>query len=195
MIKNVATIALTALVCLAGFIVYLRFAHPQPLVRVDSTVLLERVDKVFKLVTVEGNFSELYTYENHIFADVWPFRKKAIVQVKAKVAIGYDFENVQFDVDEEKRTLTIKGDLLPEILSIDHDIKDYDFENGLFNMISDRDITTMGDEVKTFIKEKAAESDLYDRAEDQKSELLDMLKWMLEASGWTLITDDSKLLN
>lgn len=195
MIKNVATISLTALVCLAGFIVYLRFAHPQPQVRVDSTVLLERVDKVFKLVTVEGNFSELYTYENHIFADVWPFRKKAIVQVKAKVAIGYDFENVQFDVDEEKRTLTIKGDLLPEILSIDHDIKDYDFENGLFNMISDRDITAMGDEVKTFIKEKAAESDLYDRAEDQKGELLDMLKWMLEASGWTLITDDSKLLN
>ena len=104
---------------------------------ISSTILLLRVEKVFKLVTVEGNFNEIYNYENHIFADIWPFRKKALVQVNAKVSVGYDFESVKFIVDEENKTLTLDGDLYADILSIDHNVKNYDFESGLFNPISD----------------------------------------------------------
>ncbi len=162
---------------------------------VSSDVILQRAEKVFQLVTVEGNFAEIYNYENHVFADLWPFRKKALVQVNAQVLVGYDFESVTFDIDEDNKVITLQGDLSPEILSIEHDVKSYDFENGLFNMITDRDITQMGFEAKDFIREKAENSDLYDKAEEQKTELLDMLTWMLKASGWELRMGSSPLLD
>ena len=44
----------------------------------------------------------------------------------------------------------------------------------------------MSARAKDFIEEKALESDLFDQAEEQRKELLDLLAFSLEASGWTL---------
>ena len=195
LVKNILLILITILACFGVYSIYHKVTSIKDVDKVDSTILLERVEKVFKLVTVEGNFNEIYNYENHIFADIWPFRKKALVQVNAKASVGYDFEGINFIIDEDAKTLKIDGELIPEILSIDHNVKSYDFENGLFNMISDDDITKMGVEAKEFIRVKAEESDLYDQAEDQKAELLEMMDWILKASGWELVTEEPVLLN
>ena len=195
LVKNILLVLITVLAYFGIYSIYHKMTTIKDVEEISSTILLERVEKVFKLVTVEGNFNEIYNYENHIFADIWPFRKKALVQVNAKASVGYDFEGVNFIIDEEQKTLKIDGELLPEILSIDHNVKSYDFENGLFNMISDQDITKMDIEAKEFIRVKAEESDLYDQADDQKEELLEMMEWILKASGWELITEESVLLN
>ena len=195
LLKNALLIILTVLACFGVFSIYQKWTQIKSVDQIDSAVLLERVERVFKLVTIEGNFSEIYNYENHIFADLWPFRKKALVQVNAKVSVGYNFENINFIIDEENKILKIDGPLNPEILSIDHDVKGYDFDNGLFNMISDEDITRMGTEAKDFIKIKAEESDLFSQSEEQKKELIDMLKWILKASDWELQLNEPKLLN
>lgn len=181
--------------CYGIFSFYQSWTFNKNVEKISSEVLLERVEKVFKLVTIEGNFSEIYNYENHIFADIWPFRKKALVQVTAKVAVGYDFEDITFEVDEESKTIKMIGNLEPKVLSIEHDVKSYDFENGLFNVITDRDITQMGFQAKEFIREKAEGSDLLSQAEEQKAELMDMLNWMLKASGWEFINNPAPLLN
>ena len=47
----------------------------------QSQVLLEKVKNVYKLVTVEGHFSEVYTYEDYWAYDFSPFRKKALIRV------------------------------------------------------------------------------------------------------------------
>jgi hypothetical protein len=195
LVKNILLVFITALACFGIYSIYHKITTIKDVEEVNSTILLERVEKVFKLVTVEGNFNEIYSYENHIFADIWPFRKKALVQVNAKVSVGYDFESVKFIIDEDNKTLTLDGDLYADILSIDHDVKSYDFESGLFNPISNRDIAKMGAEAKEFIREKAEGSDLYDQAEAQKAELLEMLDWILKAAGWELVTEESVLLN
>jgi len=195
LIKNILLILITVLACFGIYSIYHKMTTIKDVEEISSTILLERVEKVFKLVTVEGNFNEIYNYENHVFADIWPFRKKALVQVNAKVSVGYDFESVKFIVDEDNKTLTLDGDLYADILSIDHNVKSYDFESGLFNPISDRDITKMGAEAKEFIKEKAEGSDLYSQAEEQKAELLEMLDWIFQASGWELVTEETVLLN
>lgn len=194
-IKNILLILFTALACYGIFSIYQSWQRIKSVDTITSDVLLERVEKVFKLVTVEGNFNEIYNYENHVFADLWPFRKRAIAQVNARVAVGYDFESVDFVIDEEAKTITIKGDLIPEILSLEHDVKSYDFDNGLFNMINDQDIERMGFEAKEFIRIKAQESDLFLQSEEQKAELLEMLSWVLKAAGWTLEMDSTPLLH
>jgi len=61
--------------------------------QVSSTVLLERIRPVLKLVTVEGDFSELYTYRNAEAPMDWmksfsPFQKKAILRVKGRCQRG-----------------------------------------------------------------------------------------------------------
>ena len=195
LVKNILLVLITVLACFGIYSIYHKMTTIKDVEEISSTILLERVEKVFKLVTVEGNFNEIYNYENHIFADIWPFRKKALVQVNAKVSVGYDFESVKFIVDEDNKTLTLDGDLYADILSIDHNVKNYDFDSGLFNPISDRDITKMGAEAKDFIREKAEGSDLFSQAEEQKAELLEMLDWILQAAGWELITEESVLLN
>ena len=57
--------------------------------RAEATVLLEKVRQVMQLVTVEGQFSEIYNEEN--FRDVtlylplpstWRFSKSALLQVE-----------------------------------------------------------------------------------------------------------------
>lgn len=194
-LKYFALIILTALACYGILSIYHSFFQIKRVDKVSSDIILQRVEKVFKLVTVEGNFSEIYNYENHIFADMWPFRKKALVQVSARVSVGYNFENVTLDINESARTITLRGSLTPEILSIDHDMKSYDFENGLFNMINDRDIRDMGFEAKEFIREKAQNSDLLMQAEAQKDELIEMLRWVLKAADWELVMDSDILLN
>lgn len=195
LLKNALLIILTALACFGIFSIYQKLTQIKRVDQVTSVVLLERVERVFQLVTVEGNFSEIYNYENHIFADLWPFRKKALVQVNAKVSVGYNFESINFITDEDNKILKLDGPLDPEILSIDHDVKGYEFNNGLFNMISDDDITQMGAEAKAFIKIKAEESDLFSQSEEQKKELIDMLKWILKASDWELQLNEPNLLN
>lgn len=55
-----------------------------------------------KLVSIEGNFSELMNYSDFETIDFPGFRKKAIVKVDAKVLYGFDLERLKFDVDEDK---------------------------------------------------------------------------------------------
>lgn len=195
LVKNILLVLLTALACYGIFSFYQSWTNTKYVEKVSADVLLERVEKVFKLVTIEGNFSEIYNFENHIFADLWPFRKKALVQVSANVAVGYDFEDITFEIDEDNKVIKIIGALEPKVLSIEHDVKSYDFENGLFNVITDRDITKMGFEAKEFIREKALQSDLLSQADDQKSELIEMLTWILKASGWDLQYEEPPFLN
>lgn len=166
-----------------------------PRTEVSATVLLERIEKVVKLTAVEGSFSEIYNYKNHIMADIWPLRKKALVRIQANVAVGYNFEDLQIDIDDASKTITISSFPQPQILSIDHNLDYYNFENGLFNMISNKDITAMGEEAKEFISTKATESDLFEKAEEQKGELFEMLQLAMSASGWKLILPESILMD
>ena len=161
---------------------------------ISRDLLLKEIEKVYKLVTIEGSFSEIYNYQHHYFADIWPFRKKALVRINAKVLVGYDLENMIISINEETKTIEIRFDQPPQILSVDHDIDYYNFENGLFNMITNQDLTEISARAKEFIREKAEESELIDQAEQQKQDFLDLLKLTVESAGWSL-KEENGLLN
>ena len=56
----------------------------------QSTVLLEKIRSVCKLISVEGDFAEVYKYENtrERFMSLLSSKKKALIVIKAKAQIG-----------------------------------------------------------------------------------------------------------
>jgi hypothetical protein len=151
----------------------------------ESTILLEKIQSVAKMVTIEGYYSELYRYEDFWGYDWWIFRKKAIMRVKAKVSVGYDLNNLKFDLDKESWTLNIRQvPSEPEIISIDHQIDYYDISQGSFNSFSEKDYNRIQKNAKEMIAKKAATGELMIKAKSKGLEILDLIKFMAEGAGW-----------
>ncbi len=161
---------------------------------VEAHVIRDRVEKVMKMVTLEANYSEIYDYKSYAFADIWPLRKKALIKVQAKVLAGYDLESFQMTIDSLHKQVHIINPSAPQIISIETDLDYYSFENGWFNMISNRDITEMGRRAKEQIRTHAESGDLLIKAAEQKKELIEILELSLKAVGWTLIIESKPSL-
>ena len=152
----------------------------------QSQVLLEKIEKVTKLIAVEGHFTEVYDYKDYWGYDFSPFRKKALIRVKAKVSVGYDLGNLKINADNVSKTITISALPDPKILSIDHELDYYDITEGTFNSFTAQDLTRLNQKAKAYIREKAEESDLLISAVKEGNQALDMIKFMVEGMGWTL---------
>jgi len=129
--------------------------------KVEATVLVERIEKVFKVVMAEGYFTEIYNYQND--KSIWNLindKKKALVIAKAKVLVGYDFGKMRFHVSESDRRIVIDFFPEPEVLSMDTDYKFYDIEQGWLNRFQSDDYTSILNEAKQTMNEKALQSDL-----------------------------------
>lgn len=153
---------------------------------VDGTVLLEKVQQVAKMITVEGYFSELYDHKDYYSYDISIFRKKAILKVKGKVSIGYDLKKMEFDINPIKRELVIRYFPDPEVLSIDTDVSYFDLQEGMFNTFNEDDLTKLNFKAKDLIRQKANSSDLMLQAEDQANDIRDLIIFIAEESGWTV---------
>lgn len=160
--------------------------------QVTSTVLLERIRPVLKLVTVEGDFNEMYTYRDAQASFDWlknfsPFQKKAMLRVQARVSVGYDLEGMDLQVDEAARTIRLSGMVAPKVLSMEHDIDYYDMEAGTFNPFTAQDHTRMEAQAKNMVRAKIPESGLFREAANRKQEMIKVLRALVEGSGWTFV--------
>lgn len=157
----------------------------------ERTVLLEKIKTVAKLVTVEGYFSELYNYKDYVGYDWWIFRKKAILRVQARVSVGYDLSDLEIDIAPEARTLTVRNiPSEPQIISVDHDIDYYDLTEGTFNYFDEKDYTQLNKDARQFIEAKAQDSALMDKAREQGLQILDVIRFMGENAGYTVIMEN-----
>lgn len=151
----------------------------------EGRVLLEKIEKVSKLVTVEGYFSELYSYKDYYKFDIWPLRKKALIRVKARVVAGIDLEEMHFKAIEDTKTIQLTGPLKSDILYVETDLDYYDLSQGTFNSFSEEDYTRLSQKSKQYIIASAYESDLIAQADQQATELIETLQFLIEVSGWT----------
>ncbi|ADB36347.1 DUF4230 domain-containing protein [Spirosoma linguale] len=154
-------------------------------VRTDSVILLERIEKVFKVVMAEGYFSEIYNYQDqkkilYLLNDP----KKAMVIARSKVLVGFDFAKVRFRApDNGDKKLIIESFPEPEVLSIDTDYKFYDIQAGILNHFSGDDYTQILDEAKRAMNERAMQSDLPKIANNQ---IQYMMYQLASSMGWQL---------
>ncbi len=159
----------------------------------NSEVLLEKVKTVAKLVTVEGYFSEIYNYKDYWGYDWGIFRKKALLRVKAKVSIGYDLRKMKMEAQEETRTLILSNIPDPELISIEHDIDYYDLQQGAFNSFSEEDYNKLNKGAKDYIVAKVEESDLFEQAQAQGNEMIELIRFITESAGWTVVVEGQAL--
>ena len=160
------------------------FLRTQAVQTENSTVLLERIKQVAKLVTVEGYFSEIYDYKDYYGYDMSIFRKKALLKVKAKVSVGYDLEKMKITASPETKTIRITGIPPAEILSIEHDLDYYDVQEGFFNTFTTEDYNKLNANAKEFIRQKALDSDLMKQAAEQRNVVFETMRFMAESMGW-----------
>lgn len=165
---------------------------PESSEQISSTVLLERVRPVLKLVTVEGDFNELITYRSSDAAFEWmkrfsPFQKKAILRVKGRASVGYDLEGLDLAIDEENRTVTLRGMEKPKLLSLEHDVDYFDIEEGSFTAFTAADHTRINAQAKELIRDKVPSSGLYEAAEAQRNDMLLVLRAVVENAGWRFV--------
>ncbi len=143
------------------------------LVKESSHTIIESIRKVFKLVLAEGFFNELYNFqETKKLFNLIPSSKRALVIIQAKVLIGFDFEKCTWEVDEAAQKIRLVSFPEPEIVSIETDYKYYNFEEGIFNLLSREDFTRIQENGKKQVETAAMKSDLPRMAAEQMRTLL-----------------------
>lgn len=154
----------------------------------QSTVLLERIKSVCKLISVEGDFAEIYKYENtkEHFMSLVSSKKKALIVINAKAQIGYDLQKIFMHADNEKKKIILTNFPEPEIISIEPELEFYDIQNGLFNTFTPNDLTSLNKEAKKHILEKIPESGLMDTAKREAVEAVLLIEKLVETIGWKL---------
>lgn len=160
---------------------------------IDSTIVVEKIQKVLKLVTIEGNFSELMKYQDFDYIDFPGFRKDAIVRVNAKVSVGYNLNNFKVTTNEKEKTIIIQQMPKPEILSIDSDIKFENLSSGLFTNFNEQELTKLNTLGKEKIKQKALNAEIIKQAEEQKQDLFDLIFYMAKQNGYKIVVEGKEL--
>lgn len=73
----------------------------------QSVILMEKIKSVCKLVTVEGDFAEIYHYESvkEKFFSLLTGKKKALILIDAKAHVGFDLSKIKLESDTKKNAL------------------------------------------------------------------------------------------
>jgi len=154
----------------------------------QSVVLMEKIKSVCKLISVEGDFAEIYHYEdkkNH-FLNLITSKKKAILLINAKAHVGFDLSQINMEANNKKKEIILTHFPEPKVLTVKTDVKYYDKVDGLFNKFDAADLTTLNKEAKSFIVSKIPESGLLITAKKEALDTILMIEQLLETSGWKL---------
>lgn len=173
-----------------SFFIFQRFSvsKTRSVTEKQSVVLLDKIKKVSKLITVEGEFAEIYHHENtkEKFLGLLSSKKKAIILINAKTHIGFDFRKIKMHADNKKKTIVLSEFPQPEVLSIEPNIRFYDIQNGLLNKFSSEDLTQVNQEAKEHILQKIPESNLMQTANNEALEAIALMQNLVETIGWKL---------
>ena len=159
----------------------------ETLVQEHSALIEKQIKNVSKLVVTEGNFSEVFSYKNSkaVFGDLIEVEKKALVVVNAEVTIAYDLSKIEFNLDEENKTLTITK--IPEQeIKIFPELEYYDVQADFLNPFEAEDYNAINKKVKQQITKKINASNLKSNAENRLISELSKFYILTNSLGWTL---------
>jgi predicted SPOUT superfamily RNA methylase MTH1 len=169
-------------------LVYIKTNRSKQLVKKQSVILLDKIRSVCKFITVEGDFAEIYHYEDvkERFLKLISSRKKALVVIHAKAYVGFDMSKIKMEARTNSKTLVIHEFPHAEVLSIETSLNYYDKKDGYFNKFQAADLTDLHEEAKRHIKEKVPESGLFKAAQSEALETINLIENIVQTIGWTL---------
>lgn len=171
---------------------YIKIQKRKDMTNSQSVIIMEKIKKVWKLITVEGEFAEIYHYENtkERFMSMVSSKKKAILLINAKAYVGYDLSKIKMEAVNEKKVIKLTDFPEPQILSLETDLKYYDKKDGLFNKFDSTDLTEVNSQAKEHVMLKIPESGLFDTAKSEALEAVLLIQNIVETIGWTLDYQD-----
>lgn len=171
-----------------GVVTYLKTFNKKRLVDAQSVLLLEKIKTACKFITVEGDFAEIYHYEDvkERFLKLISSRKKALLIINAKAHVGYDLSKIQLRSDTANKKIILEFFPQPETLSIETNLNYYDKKDGYFNKFEAVDLTGLHNEAKAHIKAKIPESGLIQIAQKEALETILLIETIVETIGWKL---------
>lgn len=154
----------------------------------QSVVLIEKIKSVCKLISVEGDFAEIYHYQDtkNQFFGFLTGKKRAILLVNAKAHVGFDLSKIKMNANTSKKEIVLTYFPEPQVLTVETDVRYYDKSEGFFNKFNAEDLTELNKEAKKFIVEKIPESGLLNSAKKEALDTILMIEKMIEGSGWKL---------
>ena len=162
--------------------------YVQRQIKQQSAIMLEKVKQVCKLITVEGEFSEIFTHRDvkNLFFKMFQFEKKALIVIKAKALIGFDLTRISIDISNEHKTVHLTQFPEPEILSIETDFEYYDIQKGIMNKMTEVDLTEITKKSKDYVRDKAINGQLFIIAKKQATDTISVIREIIESMGWQL---------
>lgn len=166
----------------------------QRILQENSMLIQQQITNVSKLIVTEGHFAEVYNYADsrELFGPMITADKKALVVVNAEVAIAYDLSKMEFDIDPENKTLTLKNIPKPEV-KINPDFEYYDVSADYLNPFEAEDYNTIKHNVNGSLLRKVEASTLNSNAENRLLSELSKLLVLTRSMGWTLVYEGQQI--
>ncbi|RKE98457.1 DUF4230 domain-containing protein [Ichthyenterobacterium magnum] len=169
-------------------VTYVKSLKKKSLVKAQSVLLLDKIKTVCKFITVEGDFAEIYHYEDvkEKFLKMISSKKKALVVVNAKAHVGYDLSKIQLQADKDSKKIFLNHFPQPEVLSVETNLNYYDKKDGYFNKFEASDLTELHQEAKKHIHDKIPESGLIQAAQKEALQTIGLMESIVQTLGWEL---------
>lgn len=155
----------------------------------QAEIIVEKIEEVNKLITLEGNFAEVYTFEQsqNLFFDLIPIPKKAIIIAKAKSFVAYDLSKMGYRLDKKTKTLYLENIPEPEII-VEPTLKFYDLEANIIPF-NKKELSKLNQRAIELLREEAEKESFIELAE--KNLQLNIEKIILTATnlGWDVKTE------
>ncbi|WP_194850266.1 DUF4230 domain-containing protein [Nonlabens antarcticus] len=154
----------------------------------QSVVLMEKIRTVCKFITVEGDFAEIYHYQNvkDKIATFLLGKKKAIILINAKAHIGFDLTKIRMESDTSNKIIKLTEFPQPQVMSIETDFNYYDKREGWANYFSSDELTEVTRNAKQHIVDKIPESGLMEQARKEALKTIQLMEGLAQTIGWKL---------
>lgn len=188
-----------AVIALASVLIYKSCTddrEQKSILEENSMLIQQELRNVSKLVVTEGHFAEVYNYKDskELFGPLVTAHKKALVVVNADVSIAYDLSQINYDVDEENKVLTITQIPEPEI-KISPDFEYYDVTADYLNPFNAGDYNAIKRNVNASLIKKIEASSLRSNAENRLVSELSRILVLTNTMGWTLVYENVPVEN
>ncbi len=185
--KNILLIiGIAVLALFVGFFIAAKF-NPfsfETTTESNSTVVLEKIKTVSKLVTVEGYFSEVWQAKKTKDFGFFSSQSKAIVKVQGKVSVGYNLENMKIETFPDEKIIRISNVPAPEIISVDHELDYFSLEDGYFVSFTTKEMSNFDDVAKDTLVAAAKRTRLFETAVEKGNDVLKLIELIAKDAGW-----------
>lgn len=190
-------ILVAIIIVLVGILVFRSCAERKEenaILKENSMLIQQQITNVSKLIVTEGHFAEVYNYKDsqELFGPLITAGKKALVVVNAEVTVAYDLSKIDFQIDEENKTLFIINIPEPEI-KINPDFEYYDVTADFLNPFKASDYNNIKKNVNASLLKKIETSSLKSNAQNRLLSELQKFYVLTNSMNWILVYNDQQL--